>query len=41
MPKIIVFGRASQKDIMTIEIEASDLEKNLMDFLREKGLPIA
>ena len=41
MSKIIVFGRASQKDIMTIETEASDLEKNLMDFLREKGLPIA
>ncbi|MFT6069354.1 MAG: ferredoxin [Bacteriovoracaceae bacterium] len=41
MPKIVIFGRASQKDIMQIEVLPQDFEKNLMDFLREKGLPIA
>lgn len=41
MPLIVVYGRASQKDIMKISPTANDLDKNLMDFLRENGLPIA
>ncbi len=41
MPKIIIFGRASQKDIMKIEVKPEDLDKNLMDYLRENSLPIA
>jgi ferredoxin len=41
MSKIVIYGRASKSDLMTIELEAADLSKNLMDLLREKGLPIS
>lgn len=41
MYEIEVFGMASNSVVQKIIIQEVDLIKNLMDFLREKGLPIA
>lgn len=41
MYEVIIFGNASQKMVTTLQFKEEDLGKNLMDFLRENGLPIA
>lgn len=40
MPEVVVFGKASKK-VTKLKVNKQDLDKSLMDFLRENGLPIA
>ena len=39
--KLKVFGNASQKLILEIELSNKEIELSLMDFLREKNIPVA
>ncbi len=41
MYQIEVYGKASGKIAAVLKVQKYDLDKNLMDFLREKKLPIA
>lgn len=41
MKDLIVFGRASQKVVMTIPIAPEDLSTNLMELLLDNGIPVA
>lgn len=41
MKDLIVFGRASQKVIMTIPIAPDELSSNLMELLLDNGIPVA
>lgn len=41
MYEIEVFGNASKKIVTKIVVKEPDLDKNLMDYLRENSLPIA
>lgn len=39
--ELLVYGNASGKLYRTLQIDAIDLEKSLMDFLIENNIPIA
>lgn len=41
MFEVVIFGKASQTQVMIIEISKSDLQKTILEFLREKGIPVA
>jgi ferredoxin len=41
MKELIIFGEASQKIVKTFKIAPSDLNKTLMNFLLQNGIPIA
>lgn len=41
MKELIVFGRASQKQIKVIPLSESDLSTNLMEILLDNGIPVA
>ena len=41
MKTLIIFGKASQKEIKKYIISINDLNLNLMEFLLDKGIPVA
>lgn len=41
MKELVVFGQASQRTILTLEISYRDYESTLMDLLLKNGIPVA
>jgi ferredoxin len=41
MFKVIIFGNASQSQINELEVTKYDLQKTILEFLRENGIPVA
>lgn len=41
MKSLVIYGRASQKEIKKIVITQSDLQLNLMELLLANGIPVA
>lgn len=41
MKKLIIYGEASKKEIIQLEVSYRDFETTLMDFLLKNGIPVA
>jgi ferredoxin len=41
MKELVIYGRASQKEIKTIVLTANDFQLNLMELLLDNGIPVA